>query len=1337
MNIIIEPTYSTLRKYLFVVLLLLVSGLFVHAERMVARQIPFFYELSSNEIFDVYQDNTGYLWFGTTNGLERYDGYQLQTLRSDFQNPDLLTNNSIVSITDNGKYIWIGTRNGVNLFNKETYVITPFPDEALAGQLTGNMKVDSKGFTWISTRGHIYKCDANASIIKKYTIPPSQEDSHTDTHAIYEDSKGHIWALTWGKGLFKYDPASDSFYNYPPVGTENIPFSMHEDHLGNYWIGTWGDGLWQFFPEKEGADCYKKHLLTNSRTGESEPIVFSIIQDDTYQYLWMLSYNELYALDISAEGTLEKVDIHNLVDTYKMYTRIFKDREGNLWLGSYDMAYTIFFDNSRIDNYPVPQLKEQLNWDTNLLHLCLDNDSIMWINQDRFGLCLYDLYHNRIYYHSMDEFKNLSDVDFLIKSNAYSGVWVKYRHTGTIVRLEQKCGKIVLRDKVEPGKLTGNPGGIKQLAEDKKGNLWIVTQGKIFVKPFGRSASVAIESNLPEMAGLAMDNMGGMWGLSLDNKIYHLAYSAGYITNELKAQITVFSPQEQIRNVCIDEAGCIWLISSLGSIYRSDKDKQTFKTVPLKDKMIDCTPLDILSDKDKIWIVTNKKIIQYNLLHDSSVDYLTTDGNIGVNIFRHKAMCPDGKGGLFAGGHGGLMHIYDSSASTSFEHFYPIVTDVKVENKSILFYQSAGKEKQVNTFRKAYLNPQDKNIEIFFSTLTYSLNSKVRFAYKLEGFDREWIYQDNQKHSVFYNRLNKGTYKFRLKAEYEPGKWTEEQVALTIEKLPAFYETWYAWLFYILFAGLCTYTILYLYIQRMKRKNEIRLQEEMTVTKLDYFTNVSHELLTPLTVISGTADYLETKEPSIRKQLGILKSNADRLKRLIQEVLDFRKMDMSKMALSVTWGDIKGFIESICKTNFSSLAQKKNIQIETILPQEEVAGYLDFDKVDKILYNLLSNAIKYSPGNTSIRVEARIVRKEKGRSLLLIVQDQGIGIEQKELEHIFTRFYNNRSGSLVESNGIGLSLTKDLITLHHGTITVESRVGEGTSFTVEIPIDKEYYTTEEVVNDVTNIDIEDIQKEPDLSSDTGRFTILLADDNADLLYLMQKMFEENYQVVTAGNGQEAWDKLNKQGIDMVVCDVMMPDINGWELCRRIKDDLRFNHIPVIILTARNAIDDRITSYKAGADGFVTKPFELKVLQARIDNLLKSYKIRQVAFRQEENVSLESLSYHSADKKFIQSVVESVEKHLDESEFDLDQLSREMNMSKSTLHRKIKSITGLTSLDFVKNIKMKRACMMLLAGKLNISEIAYATGFNDPKYFRKCFKEEFGITPTEYQQSHNR
>lgn len=426
---------------------------------------------------------------------------------------------------------------------------------------------------------------------------------------------------------------------------------------------------------------------------------------------------------------------------------------------------------------------------------------------------------------------------------------------------------------------------------------------------------------------------------------------------------------------------------------------------------------------------------------------------------------------------------------------------------------------------------------------------------------------------------------------------------------------------------------------------------------------------------------------------------------------------------------------------FSSSCSKEGIILEIDIEPLEIKGYLDFDKLDKIIYNLLSNAIKYTPEYKCIKVNVYLINKEGNKVLVIKIKDEGIGISPKEINHIFTHFYSSKKQVGIESNGIGLSLTKELVNLHHGTITVDSELGKGTCFTVELPIDRTGYKHDEIVDEMEGVamDITEcaIVAEDDVSSDgaTDKSTLLLIDDNAELLYIMKEMFKEKYSVWTAADGQQAWDKLSNHEVDMIICDVMLPDINGWELCTRIKSDLRFNHIPVVILTAKNGIDDRIASYDAGADGYIAKPFEMKVLFARVDNLIRSFKMRQAAFRKEEDVNLETLAYPSADKLFLQSIIESIEQHLEESEFDLEKLSEEMNMSKSTLYRKIKSMTGLTPLDFVRNIKMKRACMMLLARTQTISEVAYAVGFSNPKYFTKCFKEEFGVTPTEYQQSH--
>ena len=1003
-----------------------------------------------------------------------------------------------------------------------------------------------------------------------------------------------------------------------------------------------------------------------------------------------------------------------------MYTRICKDREGNLWLPSYDMAYTIFFDDSNVDNYLLPQLKDEMGWDANILNLCQSQDSVMWFRQDRYGLCLYDL--------SRDLFADsgLGEVNIIVNSFHKPGVWVNSSLSSHVMRVTQQDMKVKVVEDI-------NIGGVNNLLEDGEGNLWISTWANLNVKRPDSRTLVVSREDVPGMYILTRDIQGKVWGMSGDRQIYQLDCVGERVVCIPKGRVSAISDKEAINNICIDRKGCLWLSTSWGRVFRSDETMETFENVPLDNVLDDCTVLGLLSDENNVWIIANKKVLQYNVDLQYFQNYSTVDENIMVDVFRYKAISLDGWGGLYVGGHRGFIHIKSGGAPQGNKvHPSLHITDVKVEDKSVFFTDNSGK----NTISKVILNPDDRNIEISFSSLVYSLNARKRVAYKLEGVDKDWIYSDYGRYSAFYNHLPKGTYKFRLKLEYERSKWTESEMLLTLVKKPAFYETWFAYFIYFILVALCFYTVIRLYMRRIKLKSEVRLREELTRIRLTYFTNVSHELLTPLTVISCISDYLDEKVPVVHQQSVMLKANVDKLKRLIQQVLDFRKMDVGKLKLNVSEGDIREFMLNICRINFMPLAERKNITLETCIKAEKMRGYVDFDKLDKILHNLLSNAIKYTPDNKYICVDAQVVDEAGHKILVIKVQDEGVGIPAKEINHIFTRFYSSKRNKGIESNGIGLSLTKDLVTLHHGTIAVESTFGQGTCFTVTLPIDKGSYSSDELIVEET-LNLYAVSDEMDentmLSGSMDKPSVLLIDDNAELLSVMKEMFRERYRVLTAVDGRQAWDKLNSNEVDVIICDVMLPDANGWELCTRIKGDLRFNHIPIIILTAKNGIDDRVASYEAGADGYIAKPFELKILFARVDNLIRSSRIRQAAFRKEENISLDGLAFPTADKQFLQSIIDSIEQHLEETEYDLEQLATEMNMSKSTLYRKIKSMTGLTPLDFVRNIKMKRACMMLLSCTQNISEIAYAVGFSTPKYFTKCFKDEFGITPTEYQQ----
>ena len=527
--------------------------------------------------------------------------------------------------------------------------------------------------------------------------------------------------------------------------------------------------------------------------------------------------------------------------------------------------------------------------------------------------------------------------------------------------------------------------------------------------------------------------------------------------------------------------------------------------------------------------------------------------------------------------------------------------------------------------------------------------------------------------------------------------------------------------------------------------------EELVQVKLRYFTNISHDLLTPLTIVTCLIDDAEITYKNKIPQFDMIRTNVNRLKRLLQQILDFRKVESGNMKLKVTSGDIVSLIRDVCDSNFMPLIQKKKLTFTFESPEETIQAYFDVDKIDKVVFNLLSNAYKYTGEGGEIKVALSVFLQNGHTYLSIIVSDTGKGIASEDIDKIFTRFYTNQHWVSSETNGIGLSLTKELLELHHGTISVESEVGRGSSFTVIIPIDKESYTEAEInvessqdlkresgigtVNVENNILDWKQLEEGDINTTISDIRLLLVEDNEELLYLMRRILSKHYNVLTAKNGIEALEVMKEYEADIIVSDVMMPEMDGLELCRVVKGNLDTSHIPIILLTAKNSAEDRIECYNAGANAYISKPFELKVLEARIDNFLAEKKSKQEEFRSDaEDINFNLLDATDIDKEFLKKVTDVIQENLSSSTFDVVQLADALAMSKSSLYRKTKAIIGLSPVEFIRNVRLKQGVKMLKNKSISVSEVAYICGFSNPKYFSTCFKEEFGVTPKEFQKS---
>jgi Signal transduction histidine kinase len=519
--------------------------------------------------------------------------------------------------------------------------------------------------------------------------------------------------------------------------------------------------------------------------------------------------------------------------------------------------------------------------------------------------------------------------------------------------------------------------------------------------------------------------------------------------------------------------------------------------------------------------------------------------------------------------------------------------------------------------------------------------------------------------------------------------------------------------------------------------------KELAQSKLSYFTNISHDLLTPLTIISCLVDDVQMTTKNNLEQFDKMRLNLSRLKRLLQQILDFRRMESNSMKLQISASNFPSFVTQLGAMHFGPIAKKKNIDFETQHGDCPEILFYDVDKIDKILFNLLSNAFKYTDQGGKITLSYHVEEGLDSSRLFIYVRDNGIGIYPEDVDKIFTAFYTNNSTKHLESNGIGLSVTKQLIEAHYGAIHVESQRKSGSMFQITIPVDKQYYSKKGIevmeqpfVEEIKETIIESNTVDQRLSKNIvqPKLNLLLVEDNEELRSTMVRILAHNYEVHIANNGLQGLEVLENTEIDIIVSDIMMPELDGLNFCRTIKSNEELNHIPILLLTAKNSIEDRIECYQAGADGYISKPFEIKVLEAKIQSFIINKRCRQLVFQNNTQINIATLDHTPLDEKFVQKMIQVIQQHLSDDQFDVVKLGDILGLSKSTLYRKTKVLLNVSPSEFIKNIRLKHACQMMEKDRsISVSEVAFETGFSDPRYFATCFKAAFGITPSEFQK----
>ena len=1334
--------------------------------------------LPSKDVQSVYQDRDGYIWISTRNGLFQYDGYSITTYKSNLYCPDLLTNNNIYCVAEDAQHrLWIGTYSGLNVLDKRTGQIRKIDDPEINGIGISQILVTSDNRILFATEGGLleYLEDSNRFL----AFNQDNTDGvfpKTTVKSLFEDDRGDIWIGTWSQGLFRYEKRTGKYRKYPQMNSGNSAHVVFQDSHKNIWVGTWGAGLHllhdAYNPEKT---TWTTFTHDENRSGTiSDNLIYAISEDLNTNSLWVGTRSGLSILSLMdiKTGHLEFENCYSGESensiTSSEVASLLRDRQGIMWVGM--IGGGINMVNNRKAKFNMDRLSEakRMLKSNSVRSILLDDEGLLWMGMSTYGFGVKDRVTGKFtHYTQMLDFKNysrMSTVMSIIQSPSTGHIWVGVYNGGAFeIDKSAPVGKRVKY--YSPSNVPWMCNScIYSIYEDSKQNMWFATRGGVSMRtadgtPVRIDSLKVGDTMMYDVVAMQIveGNNGDMWVTSSTNGVIRIQGSGNSLKEYTVSGYSLANDKLNSNYAdCVykDAQGRIWVGTGGSGLNLYDAANDTFLPVHVLWNLPGDAIVSIQSDKQgELWLGTNIGLLRLTVPDDlQNVTYrlYTTADGLQDNIFNRGASCVASDGEMFFGGHRGYNSFYPDQQEEQVFSFPVVITNIKVFNQTWASLtekeRAAMSDLSPGFMNEIRLDYKHNNFSIEFSALEYANPERNQYAYRLEGFDSGWQYTDASKRFAYYNNLKAGTYTFYLKSSNSNGIWNQDVQTVKVIILPPPWKTWWAYTLYILLILGSAWYAYRVIRNRIRLRNALHMREmeqakaeEINHAKLQFFTNITHELLTPLTIISASVDELMQAAPGYKEQYRVMTNNINRLIRLLQQILEFRKAETGNLKLRVSPGDVAAFVKNEAES-FLPLVKKRKIHFSVLCNPESIIGYFDTDKLDKILYNLLSNAAKYNKEGGYIQVT--LMYAEDRDFVRLHVKDNGSGISKDKQKSLFKRFYEGdyRKFNTI-GTGIGLSLVKDLVELHGGSIEVESEEGRGTEFIVTLPVDRSYFKEEQIDEEAvlpvqkTVTYLEEENAENVVAEKPKAHTILVVEDNEELLQLMVRLLKREYNVHTAENGQEAVTVLDNEDIDLIVSDVMMPVMDGIEFCRYVKNKLELSHIPVILLTAKNKEEDRAEAYEVGADAFISKPFNLAVLHARIRNLLKYKERKAHDFKNQLVFEIKELDYTSIDEDFMQRAIDCVNRHLEDSDFDQPQFVEEMGTSKSTLYKKLKSLTGLNTSAFIRNIRLKAACRIMeeKGSSVRVSDLAYAVGCNDPKYFSSCFKKEFGMLPTEYQE----
>lgn len=1346
---------SKLKKiviYLFFLCLGMHSAFSETPEQITFSYISINEGLSQSTVFSIDQDKRGNMWFATYDGVNKYDGYAFTVYQHNEDDPNSIANDiSRIVKTDSQGRVWIGTRDGLSRYDEEKDIFQNFFYEKNGKHLQVNgIEEISPEQLLISTPEGLIMFDIKES---KFIDDSFSTAMHKTIASTLYRQDDQIYIGTSTDGLYTYSITQKTFEKVIPIlGTKQIQAILQQSPT-RIWVATEGAGLFLINPKTKEIKNYL-HSPSNPKSISSNYI--RSLAMDSQNRLWIGTFNDL---NIYHEGTdsfasYSSNPVENGSLSQRSVRSIFMDSQGGMWLGTYFGGLNYYHPiRNRFKNIRNIPYKNSLS-DNVVSCIVEDKDKNLWIGTNDGGLNLYNPITQRFTSYTLQEDESARGIG----SNNIKAVYVDEKkslvyigtHAGGLSILHRNSGQVENFNQRNSQLVNEN---VYAILPDGEGNLWLGTLSALVRFNPEQQSFTTIEKEKDgtpvvskQITTLFRDShkrlwIGGEEGLSVFKQ-------EGLDIQ--KASILPVSNVTKLFTNCIYEAsnGIIWVGTREGFYCFNEKDKQ-IKRYNTTNGLPNNVVYGILEDSfGRLWLSTNRGISCFNPETEKFRNFTESDG-LQSNQFNTASYCRTSVGQMYFGGINGITTFRPELLLDNPYTPPVVITKLQLFNKVVRPDDETGiLTKNISETKSITLKSWQTAFSIEFVVSNYISGQHNTFAYKLEGYDKEWYYLTDSR-TVSYSNLPQGTYQFLVKAANSDGKWNPIPTALEIIVLPIWYKTWWALLiFFATFAGFITFVFRFFWMRKsMEAQLEIERrdkehQEEINQMKMRFFINISHELRTPLTLILTPLQEIINKisDRWTRNQLEYIQRNANRLLHLVNQLMDYRRAELGVFELKAK----KGNAHQLIQDNFlfyDKLARHKKITYTLHSELEDKEVLFDANYLELIVNNLLSNAFKYTESGQSITVTL----KEENGWLLLQVSDTGIGIPINKQGKIFERFYQIESEHV--GSGIGLSLVQRLIELHHGRIELDSEENKGSTFSVYLPQDLSVYKPSELAsNDEQNeeeqvystnskamyfIDTEKVENESVESGDKKRGTILIVEDNNEIRRYLSNGLADLFNTLEAGNGEEALEKLKDNEVDVIVTDVMMPVMDGIKLCKNVKQNIRTCHIPVIILSAKTDIKDQMEGLQMGADDYIPKPFSLAILTTKIQNMMRTRRRMLDKYAKSLEVEPEKITFNAMDEALLKRAMTIVEKNMDNIEFSTDEFAREMNMSRSNLHLKLKAITGESTIDFIRKIRFNEAAKLLKDGRYTVAEVSTMVGFNTPSYFATSFKKYFGCLPTEY------